>query len=104
MRLIIPFSEICNHDVPIVGGKNASLGEIYNKLGKRGVRVPNGFALTADAYDLFIKENRLDGVIRSILKDLNTHDIRNLRERGKKVRAAVSKAKVPKALADETLK
>jgi pyruvate,water dikinase len=104
MRLVMPFSEISNKDVPIVGGKNASLGEMYNKLSKKGVRIPNGFATTSDAYDLFIKENNLGGVIKDILKGLDTQNIRNLQERGKKVRTAILKAKIPKALEEETLK
>lgn len=104
MKLIKQFSELKYTDVPMVGGKNASLGEMYNKLSKKGVRIPNGFAITSVAYDLFIKENKLDKQIREILKDLNTKDIKNLQERGKKVRAVVSAAQVPEKLKVEILK
>jgi len=104
MKLIKQFSELNYKDVPSVGGKNASLGEMYNKLSKKGVRIPNGFAITSDAYDLFIKENGLDKKIKDILKDLDTHNIKNLQERGKKVREVVSKATIPEKLKVEILK
>jgi pyruvate,water dikinase len=104
MKLIKQFSELNYKDVPSVGGKNASLGEMYNKLSKKGVRIPNGFAITSDAYDLFIKENGLDKKIREILKDLDTHNIKNLQERGKRVRDIVSKSTVPEKLKVEILK
>jgi pyruvate,water dikinase len=48
------FDEISIADVPLVGGKNASLGELYRELGKAGVRVPNGFAVTAEGYRFFV--------------------------------------------------
>ena len=104
MRLILPFSKIRYNHVSIVGGKNASLGEMYNKLSKEGVRIPNGFAITAKAYDLFIKHNKLDREIRKILRGLDTHDMENLRTRGKLVRAAISQAQIPKKLEKEILK
>lgn len=104
MRLILPFSKIRYRHVSIVGGKNASLGEMYNKLSKKGVRIPNGFAITAAGYDLFIKKNKLDREIRKILRGLDTHDMQNLRLRGKLVRAAISQAKIPKKLEREILK
>ena len=56
MKQVLFFSEIRNKDVSKVGGKNASLGEMYSKLKTKGIRVPNGFALTSGAYDYFIKE------------------------------------------------
>ena len=54
---ILPFSEIHNKDIAIVGGKNASLGEMLSTLGDRGIRIPDGFATTADAFRFFLKEN-----------------------------------------------
>lgn len=54
------FDQISMADVAIVGGKNASLGETYRQLTPRGVRVPNGFATTADAYRMFLQESGLD--------------------------------------------
>ncbi|KKW31632.1 MAG: Phosphoenolpyruvate synthase [Candidatus Uhrbacteria bacterium GW2011_GWA2_52_8d] len=76
------FDELGVKDVPIVGGKNASLGEMYQRLTPRGVSVPNGFATTAFAYRAFVKEAKLDKAIRSILRGLDTKSIANLQERG----------------------
>jgi len=72
------FDELGIEDVPSVEGKNASLGEMYRELAAKGVKVPNGFAVTADAYRAFLKEGKLDTAIRSILNDLDTHDLANL--------------------------
>ncbi|MFA6300778.1 MAG: phosphoenolpyruvate synthase [Candidatus Paceibacterota bacterium] len=94
------FSEVGIDDVPVVGGKNAALGEMYSNLVPLGVNVPNGFALTADAYRHFFKETGLDEQIKKILSDLNTKDIRNLQVRGKKVREAILKASLPQDLQD----
>ena len=94
------FDELGIEDVPSVGGKNASLGEMYRELAAKGVKVPNGFAVTADAYRAFLKEGKLDTAIRSILNDLDTHDLANLRQRGKRVRQAILGATLPLKLAD----
>lgn len=100
-RLILWFDELSMKDVELVGGKNASLGEMYRTLTAKGVRVPNGFAVTATAYRLFMKETKTDRLIKSILKDLNTKDLRNLQEHGKAVREAILDAKLPKRLVQE---
>jgi len=95
---ILWFQEISLNDVSRVGGKNASLGEMYRELVPKGVRVPNGFAITADAYRLFIQFNRLENIITDTLHGLNTHDFENLRARGKRVREAITMAKMPPEL------
>ena len=92
------FSETRIEDVPLVGGKNAALGEMYSTLVPLGVNVPDGFALTADAYRYFFEQTGLDKEIREILSDLDTHDMHNLQVRGAKVRAAVVRAELPKDL------
>ena len=92
------FSETRIEDVPLVGGKNAALGEMYSTLVPLGVNVPDGFALTAAAYRHFFEQTGLDEEIRKILSDLDTHDMHNLQVRGAKVRAAVLKAELPKDL------
>ena len=76
------FEDISSDDVSIVGGKNASLGEMYRELAPKGVRIPNGFAVTADGYRLFMQKAGLDQRIVEILADLDTSDIGNLRQRG----------------------
>ncbi len=89
------FEEIGIGDIPLVGGKNASLGEMYRELAAKGVKVPNGFAVTAEAYRHFLREAKLDGKIKEILEDLNTHDLANLRQRGRQVRPAMLGANLP---------
>src|SRR5450759_2003072 len=92
------FSEVGIADVPSVGGKNAALGEMYSNLVPLGVNVPDGFAITADAYRHFFKNTGLDEKIKEILSDLNTKDIRNLQIRAKKCREAILKATLPQDL------
>ncbi|MFA6466600.1 MAG: phosphoenolpyruvate synthase [Patescibacteria group bacterium] len=97
-KFILWFKEIGIKDVPSVGGKNASLGEMYSKLSKKGVPIPNGFAVTAEAYDYFITTTGVKKQIKEILKDLNTKDIHNLQARAKAVREAILKAEFPEDL------
>ena len=78
------FEDLRIEDVPSVGGKNASLGEMIRTLDEKGVKVPSGFAITAYAYKYMIEKAGVDVKIREILSDLNTHDVRNLAERGEK--------------------
>lgn len=94
------FNEVGIVDVPSVGGKNAALGEMFSNLVPLGVNVPDGFALTADAYRHFFKQTGLDERIKNILSDLNTKDIRNLQAHGKKVREEILKANLPQDLND----
>lgn len=93
--LIRWFDQIGIDDVPLVGGKNASLGEMYRELRPRGVNVPNGFATTSHAYRQFLADTGLDKQIAEILSDLDTHDIENLRYRGRQVRQAILAAEFP---------
>lgn len=93
--LILWFEDITIDDVPLVGGKNASLGEMVRELGPKGVRVPGGFAVTATAYRLLLDHNDAASKIRHILSDLNTHDMENLAQRGRKVRALVRSLSFP---------
>ena len=89
------FADLTIEDVPQVGGKNASLGEMYRSLSGKGVKVPNGFATTADSYRYFMKETGLDRRIREILDGLDTHDIENLRTRGRALRQAIVAEEFP---------
>ena len=92
------FEEISAEDIPFVGGKNASLGEMYQALTPRGVKIPNGFAITAEAYRYFLREAKLDSTIHEILKDLDTNDLENLRQRGSRVRQAILGSALPSDL------
>jgi len=89
--------------VPLVGGKNASLGEMYRKLKRKKVKVPNGFAVTAHAYFHFIHEADLMKDIRKILTKIDTHDVLDLAARGQAVRNLILNAPFPKDLEDAIL-
>lgn len=92
------FEEIGIEDVPVVGGKNASLGEMYRELAVYGVKVPNGFAVTAQAYREFLREAGLEAVIAEALKDVDTHDLASLRRQGSRIRQAMLASTLPPAL------
>jgi pyruvate,water dikinase len=92
------FEDIGINDVPSVGGKNASLGEMIRNLAEKGVNVPSGFAVTAYAYKYMIEKAGVDAKIREILSDLNTHDVQNLAERGQKVRNLIKNTSIPSDL------
>ena len=98
------FEELRIEDVPSVGGKNASLGEMIRNLGEKGVSVPGGFAITAYAYKYTIEKAGIDKQIREILSDLNTHDVTNLAERGQKIRDLIKNTPLPQELSDEIRK
>lgn len=89
------FKELTIFDVPLVGGKNASLGEMYRKLSDKGINVPNGFATTAEAYRYFLESTGIKDKIKNILKDLNTSDIRNLMKRGAAIRKLILETELP---------
>ena len=92
------FEELSIADIPSVGGKNASLGEMYRELAPKGVKVPGGFAVTADAYRHFIASAGLDARIREILTGLDTRDVEDLARRGSLVRHAILDARLPEDL------
>jgi len=98
------FEELRIEDVPSVGGKNASLGEMIQSLGEKGVNVPSGFAITAYAYKYLIEKAGIDSKIREILSDLNTHDVNNLAERGQKVRELIRSTPLPPELEEDIRK
>jgi pyruvate,water dikinase len=89
------FSEISLGDVPLVGGKNASLGEMYRNLSGAGVRVPNGFAITADAYRHFMHASGLAATVDTLAKGLQAGNLADLAERGLAIRQAIVAAALP---------
>ena len=96
--LVVPFENLRMTDVEVVGGKNASLGEMISQLAASGVRVPGGFATTAHAFREFLQANRLTEKINARLDALNTDDVRALAEAGKEIRGWVESAPFPPAL------
>ncbi len=99
--LIRWFRDVSLSDVPLVGGKNASLGEMYSHLGSLGVVVPNGFATTVDAFRLFMAESGLAGRVDRRLAEVGTDDPAALRDAGEDIRRWVAGAPVPERLVDE---
>ena len=89
------FRELSIGDIPLVGGKNASLGEMFRELAPKGVKVPDGFAITSDAYRHFLRSTGLDEEIIRLLRGLDTRDMDNLRDRGQRVRHAILAAHLP---------
>ncbi len=98
------FEDLRIEDVPSVGGKNASLGEMIRSLGEKGVQVPSGFAVTAYAYKYTIEKAGIDKQIRQILSDLDTHDVNNLAERGEKIRTLIKNTPLPSELEQDIRK
>ena len=82
MKYIRRFQEISHGDTSLVGGKNASLGEMFNVLQDAGVKVPDGFAITADAYRYLLEHNKLTDHIRDILATADLSDVRQLAKTG----------------------
>ena len=101
--LILWFDDIGIEDVPMVGGKNASLGEMHQKLTSKGVAVPNGYAITAYAYRYLLQEAGIGAAIEEALAGLDTHDLYNLQERGAKVRDIIRNAEFPANLRQEII-
>ena len=103
MQYIRYFDEIGIEDVPTVGGKNASLGEMYRKLTAEGVLVPDGFAITADGYRHMLEESGAWKDLHSALDDLDSSDLTDLANRAKRAREIVYGAGLPADLASEII-
>jgi pyruvate, water dikinase len=98
--LVLPFTAVGIADIPLVGGKNASLGEMIQELTPQGVRVPGGFATTAHAYRYFIATAGLEKKLREVFADLDVEDMDNLRQRGKQARALMLQTSFPQELTE----
>jgi pyruvate,water dikinase len=95
MTNLLWFREITMADLPRVGGKNASLGEMVSRLHEAGVRVPGGFATTADAYRAFLAHDDLAGRIRAELENLDTTDVRRLAVVAPRIRGWIQRQPFP---------
>ena len=100
-RYVFPFSQLRMTDVDRVGGKNASLGELLSQLTDAGIRVPDGFATTAEAFRLFIKESGLEDRIAKRLAALDVEDVKALAEAGAEIRRWIEEAPFPAELEKE---
>lgn len=95
------FREIGIEDVGVVGGKNASLGEMYRELTPQGIRIPNGFAITAEGYRHFLSEGKLNERIRELLTGLDTRNLADLADRGRSLRELIVATPIPADLRQE---
>ncbi len=100
-KYILWFKEISIKDVPLFGGKNASLGEMFSQLAKKGINIPDGFALTTNFYWKFLEANGLDKVLKGFFKEFNPKSIKSIQETGRKCREAILKGKFPDSLKRE---
>ena len=100
-KYILFFNEINIDAIDKVGGKNASLGEMYNQLNPIGIIIPNGFAVTAEGYRLFRKTNRLEQLLQDLLLSLDTKEYSNLSLIGEKARNLILSAAIPDEIRDE---
>ena len=106
-KYILWFREIDSNDVPLVGGKNASLGEMFSKFNEKGsypveyskvgakqfdrINIPNGFVVTSKAFWYFLQYNKIDNKIKDIFKKFNPKSIKSLEETGKTIRNLILK-------------
>ena len=100
-RYVFPFSQLRMTDVDRVGGKNASLGELLSQLTSAGIRVPDGFATTAEAFRLFLKEGGLEDRIHARLAKLDVDDVKALAAAGAEIRGWIESAPFPAELEKE---
>jgi pyruvate, water dikinase len=103
-KYICWFNEITIDDIPLVGGKNASLGEMYRELTVQGINIPNGFAITAQAYRYLLEQADAWGPLHQALDDLNPDDVVDLAKRARQAREIIYAAPIPKDLEIEILK
>ncbi|MFL5441083.1 MAG: phosphoenolpyruvate synthase [Myxococcales bacterium] len=103
MRFVRWFSEVGLSDVDLVGGKNASLGEMIRELSPLGIRVPDGFAITAEAYREFLRAADLEAPIRHLLAGLRRHDLQDLVDRAARIRKMILGSDLPDEIAEEAL-
>jgi pyruvate,water dikinase len=98
---ILPLDQLGMKDVPLVGGKNASLGEMISNLGNLGVSVPGGFATTSSAFDQFLSEAGLTKKIHQTLDQLDTNDVNALAKVGKEIRGWIIDSPLPSKFEDD---
>jgi pyruvate,water dikinase len=101
MSFVMPFGNIRHSDVALVGGKNASLGEMFNTLTSAGIRIPDGFAVTATAYRYFLEANQLEAKLQEVLDKLDTETLSNLPEVGDACRSLIRAGVLPDDLKAE---
>lgn len=100
---ILQLDQVGMNDIEIVGGKNASLGEMLQHLSKIGINIPNGFVITVDAFRHFIEFNALDQKIRALVGEIDYNNVESLRRAGLQVRSTIRNSKFPSELSAEII-
>lgn len=103
-KYILWFKDIAKKDGKIIGGKNASLGEMYSKLNRRGINIPNGFTTTSFAFQYFLKANKIDKKIKKIFKEFNPQSLASLKKTGKAARSLILNGDFPQDFKKEIIK
>ena len=103
-KFILNLNEVGINDIKIVGGKNASLGEMLQNLTNLGIRIPGGYVITVAAYKEFIAYNFLEDQIKSIIRSTNLDNLDELRQCGQKVRRMVAAGVFPQNIVDDITK
>ena len=103
-RYVIRMEDAGMNDVALVGGKNASLGEMLRELDSRGIRVPSGFIVTAEGYRLFLREAGLEKFIASQLRGLRKTDVKHFEKVGSAIRKKITSAKFPTTLESQIIR
>ena len=104
INFILSLSKVGINDIEIVGGKNASLGEMIQHLAALGVNIPNGFVITVDAYRQFINYNGLEGTIKHIINNIDYKDLESLRRGGHQVRLLIRNGRFEKDMSEDIIK
>jgi len=99
-KLILELNQVGINDINIVGGKNASLGEMLQHLTSLGINIPDGFVITVAAYREFLEYNNLEGTIKHIINSVNTDNIESLRRGGQQVRLLIRNGRIPKGMSE----
>ncbi|PSL22812.1 phosphoenolpyruvate synthase [Chitinophaga ginsengisoli] len=102
-RIVIPLQALGLEDIPIVGGKCASLGEMIANLSKAGINIPSGFAITTTAYYQFLRQSGLEEYIREQIEGIDFDSLVTLRRAGQRIRQAISNTKFPHELSTEII-
>lgn len=101
VRYTIGLQEVGMDNIDIVGGKNASLGEMIRNLTPRGIAIPDGFAITVDAYRAFLEHNNLEPQIRALIEGIDMANLISLRKSGTQLRQLIRNGRFPKAMEEE---
>src|SRR4051812_12599831 len=96
--LILPLKKVGINDTQLVGGKNASLGEMLQHLSSLGLNIPDGFVITVNAYRKFIEFNKLDEGIRALVQSIDVNNLESLRRGGLQIRQLIRNSKFPHEL------